>query len=105
MPRRKGGKIVFVCTNPKCGYTIEATREEARKSSVRQIIRHTEKDRTIIIDADEELKGLPVTKEVTCPRCGYHEAYYYFQQTRAADEPMTRFFICKRCGYRWREYD
>ncbi|MEM4865380.1 MAG: hypothetical protein QXY09_02690 [Acidilobaceae archaeon] len=25
-------------------------------------------------------------------------------QTRAADEPPTRFYRCTKCGYTWREY-
>ncbi|MEM0290915.1 MAG: transcription factor S, partial [Thermoplasmata archaeon] len=31
-------------------------------------------------------------------------AYWMLKQTRAADEPETRFYICTKCGYRWREY-
>ncbi|RLG87398.1 MAG: transcription factor S, partial [Thermoprotei archaeon] len=42
---------------------------------------------------------------VRCPRCGYDEVYYWEVQTRAADEPTTRFFKCARCGYVWREYE
>jgi len=25
-------------------------------------------------------------------------------QTRAADEPPTRFYRCTKCGHTWREY-
>lgn len=101
--RKRGGKIYYIC--PRCGYKEEARRDDALKHSVRVKIKHTEKEKTIIVDAGSEIANLPITREVTCPRCGYHEAYYYFMQTRSADEPMTRFFICRRCGYRWREYD
>ncbi|MEM2705477.1 MAG: transcription factor S, partial [Thermoplasmata archaeon] len=40
----------------------------------------------------------------TCPKCGNRGAYWMLKQTRAADEPETRFYICTKCGYRWREY-
>lgn len=52
----------------------------------------------------EEAESRPTT-DVTCPRCGNDEAYWHLEQTRAADEPETRFFECTECGYKWREYD
>jgi len=46
-----------------------------------------------------------IPKTYECPKCGHNEAYYWFMQTRAADEPPTRFYKCTRCGYVWREYE
>ncbi len=104
VPRREGGKAILHC--PRCGYKIEAQSDKElsayRKTS---IVEHSEKEKTIVIGGKEEVKGLPVTKDIICPRCGNHEAYYWFLQTRAADEPPTRFFKCTKCGYVWREYD
>ncbi|MCD6114052.1 MAG: transcription factor S, partial [Thermoprotei archaeon] len=40
-----------------------------------------------------------------CPKCGNREAYVWMMQTRAADEPPTRFYRCTKCGYTWREYE
>jgi DNA-directed RNA polymerase, subunit M/Transcription elongation factor TFIIS len=54
---------------------------------------------------DVDTSKLPVSKEVTCPKCGNHEAYYWMIQTRAADEPPTRFYKCVKCGHTWREYE
>jgi len=99
-PRRMGGKLVYVC--PNCGYM-----EEAGATSPLKITRttpHSEKERIVIIE-DEEPKGLPRIKGVRCPRCGHDEAYYWVVQTRAADEPSTRFYKCVKCGYVWREYE
>jgi len=45
----------------------------------------------------------PKTK-AQCPKCGNNEAYYWVVQTRAADEPPTRFYKCTKCGHVWREY-
>jgi DNA-directed RNA polymerase subunit M len=39
-----------------------------------------------------------------CAKCGCNEAYYWFVQTRAADEAPTRFYKCVKCGNTWREY-
>jgi transcription factor S len=46
---------------------------------------------------------LPKTK-IICPKCKHNEATYYLRQTRAADEPTTRFYQCTGCKNRWREY-
>ncbi|MET1101009.1 MAG: transcription factor S [Pyrodictiaceae archaeon] len=98
--RRENGKLYWVC--PNCSY-----REEAKATSnftiLKQQIKHSEKEKTVVIK-EPPLETLPKTRAI-CPRCGYHEAYYWVVQTRRADEPPTRFFKCVRCGYVWREYD
>lgn len=43
--------------------------------------------------------------EAKCEECGNDMAYYYLQQTRAADESETRFYICTECDNKWRDYD
>ncbi|MBI4009795.1 MAG: transcription factor S [Candidatus Aenigmarchaeota archaeon] len=53
---------------------------------------------------DETSLEFPTTK-VLCPKCDKEvEAYWALQQTRAADEPPTRFYRCKECNNVWREY-
>ncbi|RLG77952.1 MAG: transcription factor S [Thermoprotei archaeon] len=100
LPRRSGGKSVLVCT--KCGYILNSTPSSLVLS---QRIEHSEKEKTIVLEgkmpeAAPKLKGV-----VRCPKCGYDEVYYWEMQTRAADEPTTRFFKCVKCGYVWREYE
>jgi len=56
-----------------------------------------------IIDSDEELKAMPIMK-VECPKCHNHEAYFWEVQTRAADEPATKFQKCTKCKHVWRDY-
>ena len=39
-----------------------------------------------------------------CKKCGNKQAYFWSIQTRASDEPETRFFKCTACKTTWREY-
>ncbi len=103
VPVKQGGKVVLRCT--RCGYTMEVgSSRELSVYRVTNVIEHSEKEKTIVI-SERDVKGLPITRDVVCPRCGWREAYYWVVQTRAADEPATRFFKCTKCGYVWREYD
>lgn len=101
-PYKHGNKTFLICM--RCKYKIEASQKDLDTYKLSVKITHSEKEKTIIISSDK-IEGLPITKEVICPRCGYNEAYYWMMQTRAADEPATRFFKCTKCGYTWREYD
>ncbi|MEM0001416.1 MAG: transcription factor S [Desulfurococcaceae archaeon] len=100
-PRKEGGKSYMVCT--RCGYMEEVANAPSLKVSSR--IEHSAKDKTIVVNEETDLSKLPITREVTCKKCGAHEAYYWVLQTRAADEPPTRFYKCVKCGYVWREYE
>ncbi len=101
-PVREGDTVYMVCT--RCGYRVKASQKDLESYRVSTKIVHTEKEKTVVINEEEEM-NLPITREVVCPRCGYNEAYYWMIQTRSADEPSTRFYKCRRCGYVWREYD
>lgn len=95
---REGGKSYWKC--PKCGYVEEVTTKASMVE--RTVIEHKPDEKPIVVSKISET--LPKVK-VTCPRCGNNEAYFWVQQTRAADEPPTRFYRCTRCGYTWREYE
>jgi DNA-directed RNA polymerase subunit M len=101
VPRVVNGKKVLVC--PRCGYVKETN--SGSNAIISRRIKHDEREKTFVIDSKDSLKGLPKTKGVRCPKCGYDEAYYIILQTRSADEPPTRIYICARCGYTWREYE
>ena len=51
-----------------------------------------------------ELQTLPKTT-VECPKCSHKTAYFWLVQTRAGDEPETKFLKCEKCGHTWRDYD
>ncbi|MAG52998.1 MAG: transcription factor S [Nanoarchaeota archaeon] len=51
-------------------------------------------------------KDLDINPEIEaeCPKCEHKKAKFWTLQTRASDEPETRFFECIKCRHRWREY-
>ncbi|MEM5882825.1 MAG: transcription factor S [Candidatus Aenigmatarchaeota archaeon] len=57
----------------------------------------------VVMEKDEGIAELPKTR-IICPKCENSEAYWWMQQTRAADEPPTIFYKCTKCGYSWRSY-
>ena len=62
--------------------------------------RETNKD---IIVLEEDKPNMP-TMEKECEQCGNNVCYFWLIQTRASDEPPTRFFRCTTCRHTWREY-
>ncbi|MEM2592770.1 MAG: transcription factor S, partial [Thermofilaceae archaeon] len=96
LPRRKDGQVVIVCQ--RCGYEKTVSNPSAYR--VTRQARHGPGDTILVIDHEVSVETLPKAK-VECPRCGHLEAYYWEAQTRAGDEPATRFFRCVKCGYTW----
>ncbi len=92
---KEEGETVFKCRNCETRYT-----EEEGGLTITE--EKEEEDAGMI--AEENPESLPKT-EATCGECGNDEAYWWMAQTRAADEPATRFFRCTECGHTWREYD
>ncbi len=103
VPKRLNNETLLVCI--RCGYKQPLSKHDVSSYRQTTVIEHSEKDRTIVISEKDRVRGLPITKDIICPKCGNHEAYYWTLQTRAADEPATRFFKCTKCGHVWREYD
>ncbi len=62
-----------------------------------------DKELTIVDAEADKVATLPTSQEF-CEKCNNTEAYYYFRQTRAADEATTRFLECTKCAYKWRDY-
>ncbi|AMM53869.1 MULTISPECIES: transcription factor S [Thermococcaceae] len=98
IPDKKRG--VFVCR--KCGYEEPINPEDAKAYRRTEEVKHKPDEGVIVVEQD--FSTLPTAK-VTCPKCGYHEAWWWELQTRAGDEPSTIFYKCKRCGYVWRSYE
>jgi len=99
VPQKKGGDTVLKCL--KCGH--EKTVSNPGAYRITRVTKRSPEDVILVVDREVKVETLPKTK-VECPKCGFAEAYYWEMQTRAGDEPATRFFKCAKCGYVWREY-
>tara|TARA_Y100001970_G_scaffold119580_1_gene148347 strand:+ start:387 stop:665 length:279 start_codon:yes stop_codon:yes gene_type:complete len=82
------------CKRPNCGHT-EVKGEAKVTSRERQ-------DKEMVVT--ESIEGTLPTTKIICGKCKHNEATFYLRQTRAADEPTTRFYQCTKCKHRWREY-
>ena len=92
-PKADKGKKVLACT---CGYI----QKEGGETQFKESVRNARKDIGVV---DEEKDVLPLT-DARCAKCGHARAYYWLLQTRAGDEPETRFLKCESCKHIWREY-
>ncbi len=93
MPKKEGKYVVFRCS---CGYF------EKKEGSVKVTEIYEKKKK---IDAvEEEVEINPLTQDSECPKCGHKNAYYWEIQTRASDEPATKFLKCEKCKHIWRDY-
>lgn len=101
-PVREGSFTYMKCV--RCGYKVQSP-EKSTTLKVSSRIEHSVKEKTVVVEEPQEISRLPITRDVTCKKCGHNEAYYWVVQTRAADEPPTRFYKCAKCGYVWREYE
>ncbi len=98
IPDKIKGKMKYTCR--KCGYV---SRKETATSVAVIEEKISEEKKVIVMTEEETFKQYPKTR-IMCPECDNNEAYWYMQQTRAADEPPTRFYSCTKCGHKWREY-
>lgn len=95
VPKRDENKKLLVCS---CGYKTK----DIEQATIREIVVKKGKDVEVIEKG--ELETLPKTK-VECPKCEHKTAYFWLVQTRAGDEPETKFLKCEKCGHTWRDYD
>ncbi|MBS3125940.1 transcription factor S [Candidatus Woesearchaeota archaeon] len=96
VPKKEDTKKVMACSS--CGYKTDKTRDATIKEVTGK------KTRRVEVIEHGELDTLPKTA-AECPKCGYKEARYWLVQTRAGDEPETKFLRCVKCEHTWRDYD
>ncbi|HVL49681.1 MAG TPA: transcription factor S [Candidatus Thermoplasmatota archaeon] len=90
--------VAGVLTCPKCNW-----QKTGKAQSVVVKGAAVEKEQVIVDVEKDKISQLP-TASYFCEKCGHDTAYYFFRQTRSADEATTRFLECTKCGYKWREY-
>ncbi len=99
---------------PKCGSLLRPNKENRKivicgcgyksKSEGLGKIKEEVKQKKNVEVVDKDIETLPLM-DAECPKCSHRKAYYHLVQTRAADEPETKFLRCEKCRHRWRDYD
>ncbi len=97
IPEKKSQETSFKCRS--CGKPHEKKGGDLKITETKE-----EEDRKSIDVEGKDEDELPTT-DWDCPECDNQTAYWWMMQTRAADEPETRFFKCTECGHTTREYD
>ncbi len=54
--------------------------------------------------SEEETLSQTEFEDMNCPKCNKKKVISWMEQTRASDEPPTRFYKCLNCNHTWREY-
>lgn len=93
-PKNEKGKSILACS---CGYSLKPKEEVSVKEEMKG------KEQSIEIVSDND-KTLPVT-DAECSKCKNKKAYFWLIQTRAGDEPETKFLKCTSCKHTWRDYN
>lgn len=91
-------RITLVCK--ACG--IKKNADDISMTEIQEI-EHKKITEEVALHGFDEKINMPETS-AECPECRHAKAYYWMEQTRAADEPPTRFYKCVKCGNVWREY-
>jgi len=92
LPKKEKVKTYMSCS---CGYTDKKTGKVEIKETIAE-----EKE----IEPVEDIEIYPLTDGVECSKCGHTKAYFWEVQTRASDEPATKFLKCEKCKHIWRDY-
>lgn len=95
LPKKEGSKKVLMCS---CGYKTS----NVEQSRITETI--AKDDKEIDVVEKGKLETLPKTN-AKCDKCGHKTAYYWLVQTRAGDEPETKFLRCEKCEHTWRDYN
>ena len=93
MPKKEKTKTIMICS---CGYTDKKTQKLELKEEVKQ-----ERE---IEAVEEQIEIYPLVDDIECPKCSHTKAYFWEIQTRASDEPATKFLKCEKCKHIWRDY-
>jgi len=94
-PKDEKGKKYLACS---CGYNTK--KAETQSSVIKEVLKERKGDTVAIVNETDA--ALPITEE-RCPKCKHNRAYWWTKQTRASDEPETRFLKCEKCKTTWRE--
>lgn len=95
MPKKVDNSTIFTCS---CGFKSKGSETIIKEKSAK------DERKLEVIETDESTSAMPITR-ATCPKCDNTEAHFWEVQTRAADEPATKFLKCTKCKHTWRDYN
>lgn len=75
-------------------------KKDVESTEIKETMEESAKEVEVVSEEDQTL---PET-EAECPKCKHTIAQYWLKQTRAGDEPETKFLRCKNCKHTWRDY-
>ncbi|MFQ5532055.1 MAG: transcription factor S [Candidatus Nanoarchaeia archaeon] len=96
VPKKGRTKVAFYCS--KCDKKYYPKKKVKVKEKTQE-----KKDKVIFMQSVKDDNTLPKTS-ADCPKCKHDKAFYWIVQTRASDEPPTKFLKCEKCEHRWRDY-
>lgn len=94
VPKKESGKKVLGCS---CGYK----NRDSDAGTLKEVVAKKSK---IVEVVEEEQEVYPLV-DAECPECSHKKAYFWTVQTRAGDEPETKFYKCQKCRHTWRDYN
>lgn len=95
IPKKVDKETVMGCS---CGYTSKGGSLSVGKEKTKY-----DPSTSISVVDPEKMETLPLI-DADCPKCGHGKAVYWLIQTRASDEPETKFMRCEKCKHTWRDY-
>lgn len=95
VPKKVEKKKILACS---CGYKSK----DSELATIKETVRNRSKEVEVIEKGD--IETLPKI-DVECPKCRNDKAFFWTLQTRASDEPETKFMKCVKCGHVWRDYN
>jgi transcription factor S len=93
-PKVDGKKKKLFCS---CGYSSN----EIDNATIKEEVIKTDTARVEVVHKD--IETMPLV-DMQCPKCKHPKSYFWEIQTRAADEPATKFYKCEKCKHIWRDY-
>ena len=94
-PKEQKGEVFLACSS--CGFKKGSEKAEGYVTTVEKA------EEVEGVAVNEGALNMPTTTAL-CEKCKNEKAYFWLEQTRAADEAPTRFLQCVKCGHKWREY-
>ena len=93
LPKKDKDKTILSCS---CGYKNKDNADSTIKEAVTK-----ESGKIEIVDKNYTSD---ILVDMECSKCKHGKAFFWTIQTRASDEPETKFFKCEKCSHTWRDY-